>query len=86
MWGTYQTVDLGERHQVKRIMVKPSEKLSVQMYHHRAEHWVVVSGATKVQNSEQEILLIENESTYIPAGVVYTLENSGKIRLELVKI
>ncbi|WP_421856269.1 mannose-1-phosphate guanylyltransferase/mannose-6-phosphate isomerase [Marinomonas sp.] len=85
-WGTYQMVDLGDRHQVKRIMVKPGEKLSVQMHHHRAEHWVVVSGTAKVQNGEQEILLIENESTYIPVGVVHALENPGKIPLELIEI
>ncbi|MDE8601609.1 mannose-1-phosphate guanylyltransferase/mannose-6-phosphate isomerase [Marinomonas sp. RSW2] len=85
-WGTYQTVDLGERHQVKRIMVKPGEKLSVQMHHHRAEHWVVVSGTAKVQNGEKEILLTENESTYIPVGVVHALENPGKIPLELVEV
>jgi len=85
-WGTYQAVDLGVRHQVKRIMVKPGEKLSVQMHHHRAEHWVVVSGTAKVQNGEREILLTENESTYIPVGVVHALENPGKIPLELVEV
>ncbi len=85
-WGTYQTVDLGGRHQVKRIMVKPGEKLSVQMHHHRAEHWVVVSGTAKVQNGDREILLTENESTYIPVGVVHALENPGKIPLELVEV
>jgi mannose-1-phosphate guanylyltransferase len=85
-WGTYQTVDLGVRHQVKRIMVKPGEKLSVQMHHHRAEHWVVVSGTAKVQNGECEILLTENESTYIPVGVVHALENPGKIPLELIEV
>ncbi|WOD06194.1 mannose-1-phosphate guanylyltransferase/mannose-6-phosphate isomerase [Marinomonas sp. GJ51-6] len=85
-WGSYQTVDLGDRHQVKRIMVKPGEKLSVQMHHHRAEHWVVVSGTAKVQNGDKEILLTENESTYIPVGVVHALENPGKIQLELVEV
>jgi mannose-1-phosphate guanylyltransferase len=85
-WGTYQTVDLGCRHQVKRIMVKPGEKLSVQMHHHRAEHWVVVSGTAKIQNGDLEILLTENESTYIPVGVVHALENPGKIPLELVEV
>jgi mannose-1-phosphate guanylyltransferase len=85
-WGTYQTVDLGQRHQVKRIMVKPGEKLSVQMHHHRAEHWVVVSGTAKVLNGEREILLTENESTYIPVGVVHALENPGKIPLELIEV
>ncbi|MGB3385338.1 MAG: mannose-1-phosphate guanylyltransferase/mannose-6-phosphate isomerase [Marinomonas sp.] len=85
-WGSYQTVDLGDRHQVKRIMVKAGEKLSVQMHHHRAEHWVVVSGTAKVQNGDKEILLTENESTYIPVGVVHALENPGKIPLELVEV
>jgi len=85
-WGSYQTVDLGDRHQVKRIMVKPGEKLSVQMHHHRAEHWVVVSGTAKVQNGDKEILLTENESTYIPVGVLHALENPGKIPLELVEV
>ncbi|MGR0278187.1 mannose-1-phosphate guanylyltransferase/mannose-6-phosphate isomerase [Marinomonas dokdonensis] len=85
-WGSYQTVDLGGRHQVKRIMVKPGEKLSVQMHHHRAEHWVVVSGTAKVQNGDEEILLTENESTYIPVGVIHALENPGKIPLELVEV
>lgn len=85
-WGSYETVDLGDRHQVKRIMVKPGEKLSVQMHHHRAEHWVVVSGTAKVQNGDNEILLTENESTYIPIGVVHALENPGKIPLQLVEV
>jgi len=85
-WGSYETVDLGERYQVKRIVVKPNEKLSVQMHHHRAEHWVVVSGTAKVQNGDQEILLTENESTYIPVGVVHSLENPGKIPLELIEV
>lgn len=85
-WGTYQTVDIGERHRVKCIIVKPGEKLSLQMHYHRAEHWVVVSGTAKVQNGELEMLLIENESTYIPAGVVHSLQNPGKVLLELVEI
>lgn len=84
--GAYQTVNLGGRHQVKHIMVKSGEKLSVQMHHHRAEHWVVVSGAAKVQNGEREILLTENESTYIPVGVVHALESPGKTPLELVEV
>lgn len=85
-WGSYQTVDQCDRHQVKRIMVKPGEKLSVQMHHHRAEHWVVVKGTAKVLNGEKEILLTENESTYIPVGVVHTLENPGKIPLEIIEV
>ncbi len=67
-------------------MVKPGEKLSVQMHHHRAEHWVVVSGTAKVQNGDKEILLTENESTYIPVGVVHALENPGKILLEIIEV
>ncbi|PYF79850.1 mannose-1-phosphate guanylyltransferase [Marinomonas alcarazii] len=85
-WGTYQVVDAGERHKVKRIVVKPSEKLSVQMHHHRAEHWVVVSGTAKVQIGDREILLTENESTYIPVGVIHALENPGKVPLELIEV
>ena len=85
-WGSYQTVDQCDRHQVKRIMVKPGEKLSVQMHHHRAEHWVVVKGTAKVLNGEKEILLTENESTYIPVGVVHALENPGKIPLEIIEV
>ena len=85
-WGTYQIVDTGERHKVKRIVVKPGEKLSVQMHHHRAEHWVVVSGTAKVQIADREISLTENESTYIPVGVVHALENPGTVPLELIEV
>jgi mannose-1-phosphate guanylyltransferase len=85
-WGTYQIVDIGDRHQVKRIIVKPGGKLSVQMHHHRAEHWVVVSGTAKVQNGDKEILLTENESTYIPAGVIHALENPENTPLELIEV
>ena len=75
-WGKYDSVDNGERFQVKRITVKPGAKLSVQMHHHRAEHWIVVSGTAKVTNGEQELLLTENQSTYIPIGVVHALGKS----------
>jgi mannose-1-phosphate guanylyltransferase len=85
-WGTYQTLDQGYRYQVKHIVVKPGEKLSVQMHHHRAEHWVVVSGTAKVTNGDKEILLTENESTFIPVGTIHSLENPGKIPLELVEV
>ena len=85
-WGTYQIVDTGERHKVKRIVVKPGEKLSVQMHHYRAEHWVVVSGTAKVQIADREISLTENESTYIPVGVVHALENPGTVPLELIEV
>ena len=66
--------------------MKPGAKLSVQMHHHRAEHWIVVSGTAMVQNGEKEILLTENQSTYIPVGVVHALENPGKIPLELIEV
>lgn len=85
-WGSYDSIDNGERFQVKRITVKAGEKLSVQMHHHRAEHWIVVSGTAKVTNGEDTILLTENESTYIPIGVVHALENPGKLPLELIEV
>ena len=85
-WGSYDSIDNGERFQVKRITVKPGQKLSVQMHHHRAEHWIVVSGTAKVTNGEQTLLLSENQSTYIPVGVVHALENPGKIPLELIEV
>ena len=85
-WGKYDSVDHGDRYQVKRITVKPGAKLSVQMHHHRAEHWVVVSGTAKVLNGEKEFLLSENQSTYIPVGAVHSLENPGKVPLELIEV
>lgn len=85
-WGKYDSIDNGERYQVKRITVKPGAKLSVQMHHHRAEHWIVVSGTAKVTNGDQTILLTENESTYIPVGVIHALENPGKVPLELIEV
>ena len=85
-WGKYDSVDHGERYQVKRITVKPGAKLSVQMHHHRAEHWIVVSGTAKVTNGDKELLLTENQSTYIPIGVVHALENPGKVDLELIEV
>jgi len=85
-WGKYDSIDQGERYQVKRITVKPGAKLSVQMHHHRAEHWVVVSGSAKVTNGEKTFLLSENESTYIPIGVIHALENPGKVDLELIEV
>lgn len=85
-WGKYDSIDNGGRYQVKRITVKPGAKLSVQMHHHRAEHWIVVSGTAKVTNGDKTILLTENESTYIPVGVVHALENPGKIPLELIEV
>ncbi|HTN67705.1 MAG TPA: mannose-1-phosphate guanylyltransferase/mannose-6-phosphate isomerase [Burkholderiaceae bacterium] len=85
-WGSYDSIGAGRRFHVKRISVKPGAKLSLQMHHHRAEHWVVVSGTAKVTNGDQEYLLSENQSTYIPLGVVHSLENPGKIALELIEI
>lgn len=85
-WGCYDSIDRGERYQVKRITVNPGAKLSIQMHHHRAEHWIVVSGTAKVLNGDTEILLTENQSTYIPVGVVHALENPGKIPLELIEV
>ncbi len=85
-WGAYDSIDQGDRYQVKCITVNPGQKLSVQMHHHRAEHWIVVSGTAKVQIGDKEILLTENQSTYIPLGVVHALENPGKIPLELIEV
>ena len=85
-WGKYDSIDSGVRYQAKRITVKPGAKLSVQMHHHRAEHWIVVSGTATVTNGEKNFLLSENESTFIPVGVVHALENPGKVDLELIEI
>jgi mannose-1-phosphate guanylyltransferase len=85
-WGAYDSIDKGERFQVKRITVKPGAKLSVQMHYHRAEHWIVVSGTAKVTNGDKDILLTENQSTYIPIGVTHALENPGKVPLELIEV
>ena len=85
-WGKYDSIDNGDRYQVKRITVKPGAKLSVQMHHHRAEHWVVVSGSAKVTNGDKTFLLSENESTYIPVGVIHALENPGRVPLEIIEI
>lgn len=85
-WGKYDSVDNGSRYQVKRITVKAGEKLSVQMHHHRAEHWIVVSGTAKVGVDDKEVLLTENQSIYIPLGAVHYLENPGKIPLELIEV
>lgn len=85
-WGVYDAIDSGHRYQVKRITVKPGAKLSVQMHHHRAEHWIVVSGTAKVTRGEEVFLLTENQSTYIPIGEVHALENPGVIPLELIEV
>jgi mannose-1-phosphate guanylyltransferase len=85
-WGKYDSIDSGERYQAKRITVKPGAKLSVQMHHHRAEHWVVVSGTAKVTNGDRTFILSENESTYIPKREVHALENPGKVPLVIIEI
>jgi mannose-1-phosphate guanylyltransferase len=85
-WGIYDSIDNGERYQVKRITVKPGAKLSVQMHHHRAEHWIVVSGTAKVTNGDKTFLVTENESTYIPIGQVHALENPGVLPLDMIEV
>jgi mannose-1-phosphate guanylyltransferase/mannose-6-phosphate isomerase len=85
-WGHYDSIDIGERFQVKRITVKPGAKLSVQMHHHRAEHWIVVSGSAMVTINEETKLYTENQSCYIPIGAVHALENPGKLPLELIEV
>jgi mannose-1-phosphate guanylyltransferase/mannose-6-phosphate isomerase len=85
-WGWYDSIDAGPRFQVKRIMVKPGASLSLQMHHHRAEHWVVVSGTAEIVNGDKTILLSENESTYIPIGQKHRLSNPGKVPLEIIEV
>lgn len=85
-WGKYDSIDNGVRYQVKRITVKPGEKLSIQMHHHRAEHWIVVSGTANVTIDDKTAMVTENESVYIPIGSVHSLENPGKIPLELIEV
>jgi mannose-1-phosphate guanylyltransferase/mannose-6-phosphate isomerase len=85
-WGKYDTVDAGEYYQVKRVTVNPGAKLSLQMHHHRAEHWVVVSGSAKVTNGDETFLLSQNESTYIPIGVKHSVENPDEIPLEIIEV
>ena len=85
-WGAYETIDIEDRFQVKRITVSPLQKLSLQSHHHRAEHWIVVKGTARVTCGEKEFLLSENESTYIPIGTKHRLENPGKIPLELIEV
>ncbi len=85
-WGYYEGIDIGERFQAKRIMVKPGSKLSLQMHHHRAEHWVVVSGTAQITRGDEILLLHEDQSTYIPLGVKHRLENVGKMPLYLIEV
>lgn len=85
-WGDYETIDMADRYQVKRITVKPGAKLSLQKHYHRAEHWTVVSGTAIVTKGNEEILLKEDQSVYIPLGTMHRLENPGKIPLELIEV
>jgi len=85
-WGSYQGIDSSERFQVKRITVNPGARLSLQLHHHRAEHWIVVNGTARVTRDGEEFVLSENQSTYIPLGVKHRLENIGKIPLELIEV
>lgn len=85
-WGKYDSIDFGKRDQVKRITVKPGEKLSIQKHFHRSEHWIVVSGTASVLNGDKTIIVTENESTYIPLGTIHALENPGKIPLEMIEV
>ena len=85
-WGSFDSIDAGDRYQVKRITVKPGAKLSVQMHHHRAEHWVIVTGAARVTSGQETVLLTENQSIYIPVGQLHSLENPGVIPLEMIEV
>ena len=85
-WGWYDSIDHGPRFQVKRIMVKPGASLSLQMHHHRAEHWIVVSGTAEVTNGDKVLILSENQSTYIPLGQTHRLANPGKVPLEIIEV
>ena len=85
-WGAYDSIDNGERFQVKRLTVKPGAKLSLQMHHHRAEHWVVVRGTAKVTRNDETLLVRENESVYLPLGATHRLENPGKVMLEVIEV
>ena len=85
-WGKYDSLDNGQRFKVKRITVKPGARLSTQMHHHRAEHWIVVTGTAKVIKDKEEVFLTENQSTYIPVGSVHSLENPGMVDLKLIEV
>jgi mannose-1-phosphate guanylyltransferase / mannose-6-phosphate isomerase len=85
-WGSYDSLDNGPRHQVKRLTVRPGGVLSLQLHHHRAEHWVVVSGTARITRGEDVFLLEENQSTYIPIGVKHRVENPGKLPLHIIEV
>jgi mannose-1-phosphate guanylyltransferase/mannose-6-phosphate isomerase len=85
-WGSYDSLENGTRFQVKRLCVKPGAQLSLQLHHHRAEHWVVVSGTARITRGDETFLLEENQSTYIPIGVRHRIENPGKIPLQVIEV
>jgi mannose-1-phosphate guanylyltransferase/mannose-6-phosphate isomerase len=85
-WGSFDSIDRGDRYQVKRLTIKPGGKLSLQLHHHRAEHWVVVKGTAKVTIGESERLVEENQSVFIPLGVKHRLENPGCVPLEIIEV
>ena len=85
-WGTFTVLEEGERYKIKRIVVDPKQRLSLQMHYHRSEHWVVVKGTAKVTIGEQELLVHENQSVYVPKSQVHRLENPGKVPLELIEV
>jgi mannose-6-phosphate isomerase-like protein (cupin superfamily) len=85
-WGSFKSIDKAERFQVKRLSINPGEQLSLQMHHHRAEHWIVVEGTAKVTCDSKTFMLSENESTYIPLGSIHRLENPGHIPLEIIEV
>ncbi len=85
-WGHFDSIDSGKRHQVKRITVKPGEKLSLQLHYHRSEHWIVVCGTARVTCGTREEMLNENESIYVPAGTIHRIENPGKIDLDIIEV
>jgi mannose-1-phosphate guanylyltransferase/mannose-6-phosphate isomerase len=85
-WGSYDSIDNGERFQVKRLSVKPGGVLSLQMHHHRAEHWIVVQGTARITRNDETFLLAENESTYIPIGATHRIENPGKVPLHIIEV
>ena len=85
-WGSYDSIDAGDRFQVKRLSVKPGASMSLQLHHHRAEHWVVVSGTARITRGEEVVLLEENQSIYIPIGKKHRIENPGKIPLHIIEV
>jgi mannose-1-phosphate guanylyltransferase / mannose-6-phosphate isomerase len=85
-WGTYDSIDAGDRFQVKRLTVTPGASMSLQLHHHRAEHWIVVSGTARITRGEESFLLEENQSTYIPIGTKHRIENPGKMTLHMIEV